>query len=92
MSVHEISDGSDTIDGVCEPVEDNSLMPLSHGHLKPGPIRVRPGLTPSHALTVSGSNPRSTRVNNPSSTLVTSRVEPGYKRVKDGGMQTDLER
>ena len=58
----------------------------------PGRIRVRPGLTRSHALTVSGSNPCSTRVNNPSSTLVTSRVKPGYKRVKDGGMRTDLER
>ena len=92
MSVHETSHGSDTIDGVCEPAEDNSLMPLSHGHLKPGRIRVRSGLTRGHALTVSGSNPRSTRVNNPSLTLVTSRVEPGYKRVKDGRTQTNLER
>ena len=55
-----------------------SLILLSHGLVNPGRTRVRPGLTRSHASTEASR----TRVNTPGSTLVASRVEPGYEGVE----------
>ena len=60
-------------------------------HMNPLTTLVRPG----YCVHMCQSNPGSTRVNNPSSTLLRSRFEPFYgvqKRVKNGRMRTDLER
>ena len=55
----------------------------SHAHQN----RVEPGLTRSHGPL----NPGSTRVSKVSSTLLTSRVEPGLRGVKVGyGCESEL--